>query len=211
MSSERISGSRRYERPPGRASNSSNISRHVTADRGPRTPMRMISLNGRQVWSCAKRLGSWERCVLLMHPSGHRTLWRCPRRVWVLRLAFWFLIPTGIPCGSSTAPTRRQSDGVPQEDYKGSTEWPDRLVRRPERRTPTPRGGCITRTQLEALGPVSLRAPVGDGAGRLLRGRRVLGLLPPRSRAQPCLSLGGGRPPRNLRPAVPAGIRARSL
>ena len=44
--------------------------------------------------------------------------------------------------------------------------------------------------QLEALGPLSLRAAVGHGARGLLPGRRLLGILSPRPRPQPRLSLG---------------------
>ena len=50
--------------------------------------------------------------------------------------------------------------------------------------------GHAPREELEALGPLSLRPAVGNGARGLLAGRRRLGVPSARSRAQPCLPLG---------------------
>src|SRR5207244_1528450 len=55
------------------------------------------------------------------------------------------------------------------------------------------------------------RAPVGNGARGLLARRDELGLLPPRPRAEPRLSLGRGRSPRHHRPRGPAVLRPRAL
>ena len=56
--------------------------------------------------------------------------------------------------------------------------------------------GRRARGELEALGAVPRRAPVGHRARGLLGGRRVLDLSAARSRPQPRLSLGRGRPAR---------------
>ena len=53
------------------------------------------------------------------------------------------------------------------------------------------------RAPLEEMGPVPQRAPVGHGARGLQRARQRVGLLPARSRAQPRVSLGRGRPRRH--------------
>ena len=73
------------------------------------------------------------------------------------------------------------------------------------------RGGRAPRAELEALGAVPLRAAVGHGARGLLAERRRLGVLPARSRAQPRLPLGRGRPARDLRSRVPGRLRARAV
>ena len=52
---------------------------------------------------------------------------------------------------------------------------------------------------------------MGHRARGLLRGRRLLDLLPPRPRPQPRLSLGRGRPARHLRPRSAPVLRARAL
>src|SRR2546426_11819567 len=54
---------------------------------------------------------------------------------------------------------------------------------------------------LEAVGTLSLRAPVGDRPRRLQRRWHGLGILSARSRSLARLSLGGGRNRRDLRPA----------
>src|SRR5262245_60704801 len=79
------------------------------------------------------------------------------------------------------------------------------------RRTHTPAGRRPPGAALEALRPLSLRAPVGDRARGLLGRRRVLGLLPARPRAKPRLPLGRGRAPRLLRPPGPALLRPGAL
>ena len=67
---------------------------------------------------------------------------------------------------------------------------------------PHPRHG--SREKLETLGTLSLRAAMGNGARGLFGLGELLGLLPPRSCAQPRVSLGRGRPAGHHRSAVPA-------
>src|SRR5277367_3979894 len=45
-----------------------------------------------------------------------------------------------------------------------------------------PRGRRCPQEELEAVGALPLRAPMGDGEGGLFRGRRRLGLFHPRGR-----------------------------
>src|SRR6266702_6176855 len=78
------------------------------------------------------------------------------------------------------------------------------------RRAGSPAGSNAA-TALEALGPVLVRAPVGDGARGLLTGRHLLGVLLSRPRPQPRLPLGRGRPARHLRRPVPPRVRARPV
>ncbi len=52
---------------------------------------------------------------------------------------------------------------------------------------------------------------MGDGPRGLLAGRDLLGLLPPRPRAQPRLPLGRGRPAGDHRPRVPPLLRGGAL
>jgi hypothetical protein len=68
-----------------------------------------------------------------------------------------------------------------------------------------------THPQLETLGPLSLRAPVGHGARGLLGRRRRLELSAARARPQPRLSLGRGWPARLDGSRVPALLRPRAL
>ena len=63
----------------------------------------------------------------------------------------------------------------------------------------------------KAWGPVPERAPVGDGARGLQRGRRRVELLPARPGALARLPLGRGRDRRDLRRAPAAVPRARAL
>src|SRR3954454_607694 len=79
------------------------------------------------------------------------------------------------------------------------------------RRSNPPAGIAQARRQLAALGHVPGRTPVGNGPRRLLARRRLLELLPARTRPQPRLPLGRRWPIGLLRPRVPTLLRARAL
>ena len=87
----------------------------------------------------------------------------------------------------------------------------DRQEGRPRPRAPAPRRGRQAREELEALGALPLRAAVGHGARGLQPGRHGLGLLPARARPLAGLSLGRGRPRRDLRPPPVRLLRDRAL
>ncbi len=82
---------------------------------------------------------------------------------------------------------------------------------RHERRTEATRRSAGEDGRLEEVGPVSLRAPVGNGARGLQRGRRRLELLPPRPGALAGLPLGRGRARGDLRRPPGVVLRARAL
>ena len=65
--------------------------------------------------------------------------------------------------------------------------------------------------ELAALGALSQRAPMGNGAGGLFRPWKQLGELPPRPLAPPRLPLGRGRPAGMDGPPVPALFRPGAL
>src|SRR5207249_1680082 len=74
-----------------------------------------------------------------------------------------------------------------------------------------PSRGRSPREELEALGAVPLRAPMGDRS-RGLQPRRIrLDVLPPRPRTLAGLSLGRGRPRRHLGPASVRLLLSRAL
>src|SRR5207244_5747975 len=81
----------------------------------------------------------------------------------------------------------------------------------PRRRDPPPRRRHRPHAQLEALGAIPGRAPVGNGARGLLARRHLLGLLSPRPRPEPRLPLGRGRAARPHRPRVSPLPRGRAL
>src|SRR6266571_5905734 len=74
-----------------------------------------------------------------------------------------------------------------------------------------PTGGRTAEEALEALGPLPVRASMGDGAGGLLGGRQLLGVFPARPGPEPGLPLGRRRPAGHLRRPVPPRLRARAV
>src|SRR5438034_7571570 len=74
-----------------------------------------------------------------------------------------------------------------------------------------PAGGRTADEALEALGPLPVRASMGHGAGGLLGGRQLLGVLPARPGPKPGLSLGRRRPAGHVRRPVPPRLRTRAL
>src|SRR5512134_1229079 len=106
--------------------------------------------------------------------------------------------PGGTPSWLPAFPTHRHPSAC------GGTREPRHTRARSPRRRPQGRA-------LEALGPLPLRAPVGHGAGGLFRRWFLLELPAARSRAEPCLSLGRGRPLRCFGRSVPPEPRAGAL
>ena len=74
-----------------------------------------------------------------------------------------------------------------------------------------PAGGRTADEALEALGPLPVRASMGDGAGGLLGGRQLLGVFPARPGPEPGLPLGRRWPAGHLRRPVPPRLRARAV
>src|SRR5260370_37862634 len=84
------------------------------------------------------------------------------------------------------------------------------------RACPNDRGGEAPRRDgracpLEAVGPLPERAPVGNRPGGLLPARDRVGLFPPRPCPRSCVSLGRGRPARDLRQPPASLLCARAL
>ena len=92
-----------------------------------------------------------------------------------------------------------QEDGQVQPQEECASDRAER--NRP--RDPPPGRGPGPGQVLEEVGPLSVRAAVGDGAGGLLPGWVLLGLLLPRPRPLPRLQVGGGRTDGDLRQTVP--------
>src|SRR5689334_2121684 len=77
-----------------------------------------------------------------------------------------------------------------------------------DRGTTAARRGCPAREELEALGAVPRRAPVGHRGRGLLREGHALRVVHARARPEPRLPVGRGRHPRAHRPRGPALLRA---
>src|SRR5436190_18820822 len=91
----------------------------------------------------------------------------------------------GIVCayGGSTIVLQRKESSHETTNRYGS--FADRRASAAHRR-------CSAHKELETLGAIFIRAPMGHCARRLFALRELLGLFPARSRAEPRVSLGRG-------------------